>query len=83
MKNYIYIIIAIITLSSCEIDPQRKKKDRIKLIEELTITKTDSLKLELDSICIEMGDKRFEELVDSVLEAKVDEIKAKIKKYDE
>ena len=83
MRYIIYIFLAIATLNSCEIDPNRKKKDRKKLIEELTMLQTDSLRKELDSLCIITKEVEFEGLVDSVLDSKLKEIKEKIKQYQE
>lgn len=84
MKNRILILFLIFFLGlffSCDIDPTRKKKDRIKLIEELTKLKTDSLKRELDSLCAISIEENFDILVDSMVEVRVEKIKEKMKAY--
>lgn len=80
MKYFLFII-SIAFLFSCGIDSSRKKKDRTKLIEELTKNQTDSLRVELDSICIETKEQQFEILVDSVLDVRLGEVKDKLKEY--
>ncbi len=68
-------------MSSCEIDPKRKKKERLKLIEQVVEDSTKSLKKELDSLCIQLEQNRFEELVDSIKEVRINEIRRKMEHY--
>ncbi|MGK0388189.1 MAG: hypothetical protein ACI94Y_000917 [Maribacter sp.] len=81
MKYLLLILMAVSVLVSCGIDPQRKKKDRTKLIELLAKEQTDSLKIELDSLCVEAKENEFDFLVDSVLEERLVEIQGKLEEY--
>ncbi len=75
----IFILILITTfLLSCEIDPNRKKKERRKFIEKQVDHHTDSLKMELDSLCNEYHLIHFDELVDSIIDIRLVDIRRKM-----
>ncbi len=81
-NNIIFIIILIgLSLVACDIDPEKKKKERSKLIDKLTKERTTTLALEMDSLCQLKDSLEFEYLVDSVLNARIDEIRNKMKEY--
>lgn len=81
MKYLLLTLMTVGILVSCGIDPQRKKKDRNKLIESLAKEQTDSLKIELDSICELTKENEFDLLVDSILEERLVEIQNKLEEY--
>jgi hypothetical protein len=81
MKYLLLILVTISVLVSCGIDPHRKKKDRTKLIESIAKEQTDTLKIELDSLCIEAKENEFDFLVDSVLEERLVEIQGKLEEF--
>ena len=81
MKYLLLILMSTSLLVSCGIDPHRKKKDRAKLIESLVKEQTDSLRIELDSLCIKTKASEFDFLVDSVLEERLVEIQGKLEEY--
>ncbi len=81
MKYFLIFMTLFMGLFACDIDPERKKKDRMNLIEDLTILRTDSLQSEMDSICDLRKETEFDHLVDSMLEARLVEIKKRIKAY--
>ncbi len=68
-----------IFLTSCEIDPNRKRKAKQKLIEKLVNEKTDSLKMDLDSICVIRKEVEFDDLVDSIIDVRLVDIRRKMK----
>lgn len=81
MRYFLLTIIFTAFLLSCGIDTSRKKKDRITLIEELTKIQTDTLRVQLDSLCILKKEAEFDILKDSLLDAKLTDIKNKLKEY--
>ncbi len=73
--NITLIIGCCLWIQSCEIDPERKKKERIQLIEHLTKQQTDSISMELDSLCKLKQTELLEPLVDSLLQKRIEEIR--------
>ena len=81
LRFFIILTGSLLFFVACEVDPERKKKERAEVISHYVKLQTDSIKIELDSICKIVQVENFEHFVDSVLEARIAKMKAQIEPY--
>ncbi len=81
MKYLTIILLCVFTISffSCEIDPNMKKKERMKYIEKVVKDQTKFLETELDSLCDLNKKENFNILVDSIIDVRLADIRRKMK----
>jgi len=80
MKKIILVILAgVLLISSCGIDPEKKKRERRKLVDSLVKLEIDSIKKDLDSLCELRKVENFDRLVDSLKIERIEDIKKKMK----
>ncbi len=78
MRVFLFFLAVSFLIFSCEIDPNRKKKQKFNYIEDQVKKHTDSLGLVLDSLCDLHQKERFDFMVDSIIDVRLADIRRKI-----